>query len=67
LWLVYGLVFSWTILPSTLSHISATISDHKLFIHLIIAFIIFAAAVYVAIVLLRFTFLKTRLTGEMER
>lgn len=64
LWIIFALVFSWVLLPDMLSLINTSVTGGSSPINVIYSFLIFLATTHVAVIILRFTLLRARLSHE---
>lgn len=63
LWVLFALIFSWMILPLVLNLINKTFTKSGSPLYIILSFLLFLVTAHVAAMILRFTFLRARLTS----
>jgi hypothetical protein len=62
-WVLFSLVFAWYVLPGSLSLINDTIVEQKNAVYTVLSFLVMLLTNHVAVILLRFTLLRVRVTG----
>lgn len=64
LWVVYALGFSWLVLPNSLNYISRSIIGSKSPAYMLLGFLLVLVSTQVAAIILRFTFLRARISSN---
>jgi ABC-type transport system involved in multi-copper enzyme maturation permease subunit len=64
IWVMFALLFSWFLLPIALNDVSKTITDGRSVLWVLLGSLIILGSSHVAVILLRFTLLRARISGD---